>query len=82
MKGRTNNPNGRPKGRPNLLTRELRSELKTIVETELQRLPQYLDALPDDKRLDAVLRLLPYVLPKVEAVTATDGEPLTLDWAL
>ena len=76
---KTNNPNGRPKGTPNVMTKELRQRLKVIVETELDSLPAYLDELDSRQRMEALFRLMPYVLPKVEAVSLTDGEPFQLD---
>jgi len=78
-KGQTNNPNGRPKGSQNRVTRELRGILKATVEGELEKLPDYLSGLDESKRLDVLLKLLPYVLPKVEAVSPSYGEPFTLD---
>jgi len=79
-KGKTNNPNGRPKGKPNKITKELRNALKTIVAGELEGLIERLEALEPEKRLDVIIKLLPYCLPKVEPVSASHGEPLDLDW--
>lgn len=78
-KGQTNNPNGRPKGSPNRITKELRDVLKSVVAGELDRLPDYLSKLDEGKRLDVLLKLLPYVLPKVDAVSVSYGEPFTFD---
>ncbi len=57
------------------LTKDLRATLKSIVEKELNQLPEKLAALAPDKKLDVLLKLLPYVLPKVESVSMTKGEP-------
>ncbi len=67
---------GRPKGARNRATSQIREALKAILDEELEALPAMLEALPIEKRLDIVLRLLPYVLPKVEAVSMHEGEPL------
>jgi hypothetical protein len=68
MKGHTNNPNGRPKGSKNRVTKEIRAILKDFMAAELEKLPGYLESLPDEKRLDVIIKLLPYVLPKVESM--------------
>lgn len=62
-----------------ILTKDIRANLKTFVEKELNQLPETLAALPADKKLDVLLKLLPYVLPKVESVSMTKGEP-TSGW--
>lgn len=77
--GKTNNPRGRPKGVPNVITSELRGILKGIIAGELESLPHRLEALSDEKRLDVLLRLLPYVCPRVNAISHLDGEPFEYD---
>ncbi len=57
------------------LTKDLRANLKTLVEKELNQLPETLATLPAEKRLEVLLKLLPFVLPKVESVGMTKGEP-------
>jgi hypothetical protein len=60
------------------LTSDLRATLKLIVEKELNQLPETLAAMAADKRLEVILKLLPFVLPKVASVEMDKGEPL--DW--
>jgi len=79
-KGETNNPNGRPAGAPNKITKELRNALKAIIAGELEGLTARLEKLPEEKRLELLIKLLPYVMPKVEPVPIGHGEPLDLDW--
>lgn len=80
-KGTSGNSAGRPKGTPNRLAGELRAQLKGIVEGELEQLPVYLEKLSEQDRLQVLLKLLPYVLPKVQAVIMEKGEPLdSMDW--
>jgi hypothetical protein len=78
-KGHTNNPNGRPKGSTNKITREIRKTLKDVVDIELNRLPGLLQKLETQSRLELLVKLLPYVLPKIEAQPATKDEPLDMD---
>lgn len=65
---------GREKGTPNRVTRELREVLKTIVYDELNNLPSLLDALEPKERIEVLIRLAPYVLPKVDTINMAAGE--------
>lgn len=75
-KGTTNNPAGRKKGTPNVLTKEMRLILKNIIAEELATIPETLKKMEPDKRLEVILKLIPYVLPKIEPVTMYAGEPI------
>ena len=66
---------GRDQGTPNRLTREMRAILKRIVSRELELIPASLEKLEPEKRTEIVIKLLPYVLPKVEPVPMDRGEP-------
>lgn len=66
---------GRKPGTPNRLTSELRIILKDIVADELEKLPEILDKLDVKDRVEATIKLMAFVLPKVEAVNLTEGEP-------
>jgi hypothetical protein len=69
---------GRQKGTPNKLTKELRSVLKDILYQELEQIQERLDALKPRERVELLIKLMPYVLPKVTSVSHTTNEPL--DW--
>jgi hypothetical protein len=69
---------GRQKGTPNKLTKELRSVLKDILYQELEQLQERLDVLKPRERVELLIKLMPYVLPKVTSVSHTTNEPL--DW--
>ena len=71
---------GRKAGTCNVLTKEMRSILKSIISKELKLLPGTIEKMEPEKRLGILLKLLPYVLPKVEAVNMGAGEPLDFDW--
>lgn len=66
---------GRQKGTENLLTKELRNILKGLIAQQLETLPEVLNQLDNDKRVDAVIKLLPFVIPKVENVEMDKDEP-------
>jgi hypothetical protein len=68
---------GRTSGTPNKVTSELRKTLKGIIAAELDALPQTLVDLPARERLDLVIKLLPFCLPKVNTISGTYDR----DWA-
>ena len=69
---------GRQKGTPNRITKELRSLLKDVMYDEIGTLQERLDALNPKERLELLIKLMPYALPKVTSVSHTTNEPL--DW--
>ena len=71
---------GREKGTPNRMTKELWSVLKDIVYQELKKIEERLNKLERKERLDLVLKLMPYTLPKVNNISHTTNQPL--DWEM
>ena len=57
---------GRDKGTPNVITKEIREILHELIETELQTIDEKLGTLTTKERLEVVIKLLPYVMPKME----------------
>jgi hypothetical protein len=62
---------GRVAGTPNKITIELRKTLKGIVANELESLPETLGDLPPKERLELLIKLLPFCLPKVDSIGGT-----------
>lgn len=60
------------------LTLDIRERLKTLIEKELAILPETLQSLEPAQRLNIICKMIPYILPKVEAVSFSAGEPLDL----
>ena len=56
-------------------TLDLRDRLKSIVESELDRLPELLDGLNSKERLDVILKLMPLVMPRAKPIHHTANEP-------
>lgn len=63
-----------------ILTKNLRTELKETVQNEIKQIPELLKELDTKERLNVLCKLLPYVLPRVEQVSFSLGEPT--DWSL
>ena len=83
MKGKTNNPNGRPKGVPNKMTADLKSRIAQIVENGFEAIESDLEALEAKDRVNAYLKLLEYLLPKqreskIDIGSLSDDEVETL----
>jgi len=57
------------------LTGNIRDTLKVMMQKEIESLPDTLKELEPVQRLNVLCKLIPYVLPKVESVTHTQGEP-------
>ena len=59
------------------LVGSIRGTLKELMQKELEQLPETLKDLEPVQRLNVLCKLIPYVLPKVEAVHSEKGEPET-----
>ena len=74
---------GREAGTPNKLTKELRAALKNILHQEIELLPDHFNKLEPKDRLELLVKLLPFALPKVEPESYQIGEGgLTDSWDL
>ena len=69
---------GRQKGTPNRMTKELRVLLKDIMYQELKEVQQRFSLLEPKQRIELIIKLMPYILPKVNSISHTTNEPL--DW--
>jgi len=58
-----------------VLTESLRERLKTVMQKEIERLPETLEALDPKERITVICKLMPFVFPKVESVMMSAGEP-------
>jgi hypothetical protein len=80
MKGKTNNPNGRPKGIPNKITTDLRQWITNFLERETKQVLKDWKALEPKDRIALFEKLLKYALPTLQATSlTTDFDKLTDD---
>jgi len=71
---------GREKGTPNKLTKELRTVLKDLIYDELNSLGKRLEKLEPKERVELIIKLMPYVFPKLEKISHTTNEPM--EWCM
>ncbi len=71
---------GRMKGTPNKLTKEIRSVLKDILFYELENIEENLNSLEPKDRIELVIKMMPFVLPKVQQISHSTNEPM--DWGI
>lgn len=63
----TKGTGGRKKNVPNRITQDFREIVKAIVEKRLGEIDFLLDKLPPEKRLNCIMTLLSYCIPKPSA---------------
>ena len=66
-------------GTPNKTTKEIRNVLKGVINNELENIQSLLNEMQPKERLEVVIKLIPYVLPKIEIVKPSYGEPQNWD---
>ena len=74
---------GRAKGTPNKITTDLKLILKEVVSNELENIQDRLNTLDNKQRIELVIKLLPYVMPKQDApleITLTDKIERRIKW--
>ena len=62
------------------LSGNIRESLKRIVLLEIERLPESLDSLEPQQRLNVLCKLIPFILPRVQQVHLDYGEPSNFDF--
>jgi len=67
---------GRQKGTPNRMTKELRSVLKDILYQELNDIEKRFEELEPKTRIELLIKMMPFVLPKTNAISHTSDEPI------
>ncbi len=66
---------GRAKGTPNRSTKETKELLQKIVNKEIDNLGEMLEQLEPLERVNAIAKLLPYIVPKQSELSLTEVEP-------
>lgn len=66
---------GRKIGTPNKTTAETKEFIQNIVNNELTYIEDLMLELTPKERVDAVIKLLPYIVPKTSEVSIIESEP-------
>lgn len=70
---------GKTKEAENKTTKEIRTVLKDVINNELLNIETLLSELQPKERIEILIKLVPYVLPKVQSESYSLGEPLGWD---
>ena len=55
---------GRELGTPNKLTKELKQAINNVIYQEMELITDHINKIEPKERLDLLVKLLPYVIPK------------------
>jgi len=78
MKGKTNNPNGRPRGVPNRVTADLREWIKNFIVGKLDQVERDFKRIGPMNRMIMIEKLMKYIIPSLQAIT-TEFDNLSED---
>lgn len=62
---------GRQQGTPNKITKDIRNILKQVIANELEGIAETLNQLDAKDRIEMTLKLMGYVMPKVQTIEST-----------
>ncbi len=71
---------GRQKGTPNRMTKELRSILKEIIYQELNDIEKRFEELEPKTRIELLIKMMPFILPKTNAISHKSDEPIDFEY--
>jgi hypothetical protein len=75
------NANGRPKGAVNKTTAQTKKIIEKLVSSELKNIDSLLEQLKPKDRIEALIKLLPFVIPKQQEISIDAPhqlQPMTL----
>lgn len=55
---------GRQKGTTNKVTADLKEVIKELLSIQINQLPIYIENLSNKDKIDVIIKLIPYVVPK------------------
>jgi len=69
VKGKTNNPNGRPKGVPNKITTDLRSGIDAFLKKRWSEVDEIWERLDDKDKIGFMDKMMKYAIPTLQSTT-------------
>jgi len=72
-KGQSGNREGRKRGIPNKVTGMLREALADFLEDRVKELPAIFKKLKPDQKIDALVKIASFVLPKMSSLNIEPG---------
>lgn len=66
---------GRKKGTLNLVSGTSKEIISQVINKELQKLPSLLSQMETKEKVDCIIRLLPYILPRISPVEESITRP-------
>lgn len=66
VKGKSGNPKGRPKGAKDRVKGDILAQVKEFIETNMESIQEDYDALDPKERMQFLLKLLEFAIPKAQ----------------
>lgn len=66
VKGKSGNPKGRPKGAKDRVKGDILAQVKEFIETNMESIQEDYDALEPKERVQFLLKLLEFTIPKAQ----------------
>lgn len=66
VKGKSGNPKGRPKGAKDRVKGDILAQVKEFIETNMESIQEDYDALEPKERVQFLLKLLEFAIPKAQ----------------
>ena len=63
-------------------TKNLREVLKSLMEDEISNMPELMKGLESQARINIIIKLMPFVYPKVNNVSPSAGEGIDFGFGL
>ena len=74
MKGKTNNPNGRPAGSKNKATADIRQRISDFINNKWESIEAKFEELEAKEKLQFFEKMLQYAIPKLQGVSLKSEE--------